>query len=103
MKIYLISKLKIDKLENNFNAAFDYRDIGYVGTREEAETLVKNAGDLIGDGWPFDKGEKMPNLIAKEYELMTVEQIKDILLEEKLKSMSNAELIELAKKQLKNS
>jgi hypothetical protein len=103
MKIYLISKLAIDKLENIASAAVGYRGIGYVGTREEAEILVKNAGNTIGDGWPIDKGESLPNLSAKEYELMTVEQIEDILLEEKLKSMSQSELIELAKKQLKNS
>ncbi len=54
--IFLIKKLSIDTLENDYNKAVTYNVIGYVTDAELANSIVDNGGRYEGSGWPVEAG-----------------------------------------------
>ena len=51
--IYLIKKIHIDSMENNFSDALYYETVGYLDTEDQAKALVNLGGVVTGDGYPF--------------------------------------------------
>lgn len=66
MEMYLIKKLWIDSLENEYYLAHGYEVIGFVTDKEEAKRITKESGVVIGDGWPLFKGREYPKLVWEE-------------------------------------
>lgn len=56
--LFLISKLVIDEMENDINAATYYKTEGYVESEDVAKRLVAEAGNEEGTGWPIPRGSK---------------------------------------------
>lgn len=60
-EIWIIEKLWIDTFENSSSAAKGYRPEGYCTSEEEADRLIKSAGDNNDKGWPL-MGRSFPVL-----------------------------------------
>lgn len=59
---FLIERLHIDALENQYDAAHYFTVEGYVDTLEDARRLVSAAGVVAGTGWPTERGKTEPRL-----------------------------------------
>ena len=70
MPIFLIEELWTDSMENEASAAYGYRAIGYIETRERARKICAAAGTSIGTGWPLMKGVSYSNRRLREIPFM---------------------------------
>lgn len=59
--IFIIEKLYISVMENDYSEAATYKSIGFVNTLDEASSVVEKMGSYDGVGWPVSRGKSLPN------------------------------------------
>jgi hypothetical protein len=79
--MYLIKKMWTDRLENSLDQAFGYEIIGYVTSKEQAESICEKAGSVEAKGWPLESVNQF-DLVKRHSPIprMIYEEIKPFVL-----------------------